>query len=84
MVKLGLKVILTRDGLPSVCDGHANSNGIVPRETRGLSQPEKAGNEHHYYNYTNYVENIVHVSFSFLSRKRIYTINEHVVCQTLW
>ena len=32
----------------------------------GLPQSEKAGDENHYDNNTNYVENTVHVSFSFL------------------
>ena len=40
--------------------------GKVPREAPGLPQSEKAGDENHYDNNTNYVENSVHVSFSFL------------------
>ena len=43
----------------------------IPRETPGLPQSEIAGNEKHYHNNTHYVENTVHVSFSFLSRDRI-------------
>jgi hypothetical protein len=43
----------------------------VPREAPGLPQSEIAGNEKHYHNNTNDVKNIVHVSFSFLSRYRI-------------
>jgi hypothetical protein len=46
--------------------------GEVPREAPGLSQPEIAGNEYHYDNNADYVENIIHGSFSFLSRERIY------------
>jgi hypothetical protein len=37
----------------------------------GLGQSKIAGNEEHYHHKTNYVENIVHVSFSFLSCDRI-------------
>ena len=40
----------------------------VAREASGLHQSEIAGNEPHYHNNTIYVENIVHVSSSFLSR----------------
>jgi hypothetical protein len=41
--------------------GRAQSLGAF-----GLSQSEIAGNEDHHYNNTNDVENIIHVSFSFL------------------
>ena len=44
----------------------------VPRETPGLRQSEIAGNEEHHHHNTNDVKNIVHVSFSFLSRDWIY------------
>jgi hypothetical protein len=37
----------------------------------GLGQSKIAGNEEHYHHETNYVKNIVHVSFSFLSLDRI-------------
>ncbi|GEM_PF-1703432 len=37
----------------------------------GLPQSQIAGNEEHYHHNTNNVENIVHVSSSFLSRDRI-------------
>jgi len=37
-----------------------------PSRGSGLSQSEIAGKEEHYYNNTHYVENIVHVSSSFL------------------
>jgi len=43
-----------------------------PSRGSGLPHSEIAGNEKHYHDNTNYVENIVHVSFSFLSRDRIY------------
>jgi len=39
-----------------------------PSRGSGLSQSEIAGNEKHYHYNTNDVKNIVHVSFSFLSR----------------
>jgi hypothetical protein len=41
------------------------------REAPGLPQSEIAGNKEHYHHNTNNVENIVHVSSSFLSRDRI-------------
>jgi hypothetical protein len=43
--------------------------GDALREGSG-AEAEIAGNEKHYRNNTNYVENIAHVSFSFLSRDR--------------
>ena len=62
----------TREGLPCNIRQVLKNIGEVPREAPGLSQSQIAGNEKHYHNNTNYVENIVHVSFSFLSRDRIY------------
>ena len=44
---------------------------IVPRTAPGLPQSEIACYEKHHNNNTNDVKNIVHVSFSFLSRDRI-------------
>ena len=43
-----------------------------PSRGSELSQSEITGDEEHYHNNTHNVENIVHVSFSFLSRDRIY------------
>ena len=43
-----------------------------PSRGSGLSQSEITGDEEHHHNNTHNVENIVHVSFSFLSRDRIY------------
>jgi hypothetical protein len=47
-------------------------SGKVPRDAPGLRQSEIACNEEHHNDNTNDVKNIVHVSFSFLSRDRIY------------
>jgi hypothetical protein len=60
---LDLKPMLTREGLPS------KNIDLVAR--LGLSQAEITGDEEHHHNNTHNVENIVHVSFSFLSRDRI-------------
>ena len=43
-----------------------------PSRGSELSQSEITGDEEHHHNNTHNVENIVHVSFSFLSRDRIY------------
>jgi len=45
--------------------------GKAVARLRGLPQSEIAGDEEHHHNNTHNVENIVHVSFSFLSRDRI-------------
>ena len=49
---------------------HVNCSEVLQMSGKsrssGLSQSEIAGNEKHYYDNTNDVENIVHVSFSFL------------------
>jgi hypothetical protein len=52
----------------SELDRFEKNIGEVHRKAPGLPQSEIARNENHYHNNTNYVENIVHVSFSFLSR----------------
>jgi hypothetical protein len=60
--------MLTRQGLPSRIGQLEKNIGEVPREAPGLPQSEIAGNEKHHHHKTNYIENIVHVSFSFPSR----------------
>ena len=64
--------MVTREGCLPVLDRFEKNIGEVPREAPGLPQSEIAGDENHYHNNTNYVEKIVHVSFSFLSRDRIH------------
>jgi hypothetical protein len=65
--------------MPGVCNGsgsqtYADSRGIAVKKIStssrgsGLSQAEITGDEEHHHNNTHNVENIVHVSFSFLSR----------------
>ena len=73
-VVLDLKLNLTREGLPSTIRQVWINIGEDRRKAPGLSQPEKAGNEYHYDNNADYVENIIHGSFSFLSRERIYRL----------
>jgi hypothetical protein len=50
-----------------VLDRFEKNIGEVPREAPGLPQSEITGNEEHHHKNTHYVENIVHVSFFFLS-----------------
>jgi hypothetical protein len=71
---------LARDCRPAL-DRFEKNTGEVPREAPGLPQSEIAGNEKHYHNNTNYVKNIVHVSFSFLSRDRV-TVELHALSAT--
>ena len=57
-------------------EANAGRTEIVVGQTRrwgsGLPQSEIAGDEEHYHNNAHNVENTAHVSFSFLSRDRIY------------
>ena len=61
----------SREGLPLNIETAFKKYGEHPGEGSGLPQSEVAGNEKHDHNNTYYVENIAHVSFSFLSRERI-------------
>jgi len=53
------------------CEQDFKKRLIVLRDDPGLTQPEIAGNEEHHHHNPNDVKNIVHISFSFLSRYRI-------------
>jgi hypothetical protein len=59
------------DSLASLAMPPTDDLKVGSRGAPGLSQSEVAGNEKHHHNNTNDIENIVHVSFSFLSRDRI-------------
>jgi hypothetical protein len=80
---LNLKLVLTREGLPCRIGQFVEkiSGSENHSKAPGLPQSEIAGNEEHHNNNTNDIENIVHVSFSFLSRDRV-TVELHALSAT--
>jgi hypothetical protein len=68
---LDLNLMLARERLPCSIKTASKTNSKASREAPRLPQSKITCDENHHHNNANNIENIVHVSFSFLSCDRI-------------